>query len=153
MNAQDTQKLLDQIERSYDDTAILMIELSEEIKSLEVKFGAASKLVATKKIQLATIARMFDCTRAYVEHLMQVVQDQDGKILAIQMHAAQIDTGLPVSKIAQLAGIEGDELKKWQDLDKIDSIVRRAREALQKAGIMSTPPTHLEMFIFNLKGE
>lgn len=137
-------KYLEDIERRFDATGILMIELSEELKDLAVKFGPTSNLVQRRKDQLATISQLYDSTREYIDFLRGLNIDLMGEATAWVLMNAARDSGLPISKVVELCG--GDPTR-WSEVDKLDQLISDAQAAIRSAGVLPEAQTPLEFAI------
>jgi hypothetical protein len=120
-------KLLQETERAFDKSSVLILELTEEIKEVEIKFGSSSSITIKKKNQLDTVRHLHDKTLTYINYLRDINENMYSSLVFNELERFSISTSLPMSKLVELAG--GDP-GRWKKLDKLNFVIEEMRQAV-----------------------
>lgn len=106
------------IDKIFNETANVIIEMSTEVEELSKKYGESSKLVLKRSEQLAALIQFYDSCQTEINisrralHLARIVSDF--KDLAIMKY----ETGLSWKKVFKLNKIGNEEgAKSLDDFD------------------------------------
>lgn len=126
--ANETDKnLLGEVERAFDKSALMLNELLSEIVSVKEKYGSESSLFKKKNEQLNTLRDLHDKTLNYINTLREANSAMSTEFIGYELMRVQRETGIPISKIVQLAG--GDPAQ-WQRVDQLDAVVNKVKVKL-----------------------
>ncbi len=131
------------IEVVYNESALTINRITEEIVNLQEKFGTSSKIVETKKNQLAQIRRLYDKTLSYINYLRELNHSMYNEFMFIEMERHKKEMGLSYQ---QLAVLSGKNPKEWEKIDKLDRVI-----ASIKTKLKLEEPNEFERFINELK--
>jgi hypothetical protein len=138
-------KLFGEICSVYDRAALTLTDTANELLELEIKFGSGSSLVKKRKEQLQDLRRLYDGTLSYINYLRELNNNMYIEFWAKELFRHQRETGLPVSKIMDLAG-QGSE--QWKKIDELDDLINLVRE---KVGPAAEVNNEFEDFINALR--
>lgn len=125
----DTDKqLLAEITKVFDTSAQVLVDLNEEIVThIEPKFGTAGALTKKKREQLDTLRGLYDKSLNYINYLRDLNHKMYTEFMTTELLRYQKQTGLPISKIMELAGRDPG---KWREVDEWDAKIKRIKEML-----------------------
>lgn len=144
MNQNQKDKVLyTEIENVYNHSAMVINKMTEEIITLQEKFGTASKLVETKKEQLTQIRTLYDKTLAYINYVRELNYNMYNEFMFIEMERHKKEMGLSYQQLAVLSGRDPNEWKKVDEWDKVITSI--------KTKLKIEEPSEFERFINELK--
>lgn len=140
-------QLYQDVERSFDASAVTLNELAAEMLQIESKYGRESALLKKKTDQLKTLRDLSDKTLTYINYLRNLNDRMYQEVITRDLERHRRETGLSYAQIAELAGLTDPE--RWATLDKHEKILQEARA---KFGILDEEGS-LETFLQALRGK
>lgn len=109
------------LRRSFDNTVLLINELTAEAADLLIKFGERSKLYKQKRAQVETLTKMYKGTTDYIEHLIKVNTEVACARIGLEIMLTQNQHALSFRQAADLLGYKFSEafIKSQEEVDAI----------------------------------
>jgi hypothetical protein len=124
---EEDKRLLLEITKTFDASAMVISELAEEIVKLRSQYGERSKFVEVKKSQLAQVRQLYDQALNYINYLRTLNVNMAAEFHVQELVRYHKETGLPYSRIAELIG-DNDPL--WKQVDDWDAKIKRIKTNL-----------------------
>jgi hypothetical protein len=143
-NDQDKQ-FQEDITKIFDRSGAVLAEMQAELFEILNKYGTESKLLKRKTQQFEQVRELYDKSLTYINYLRQLNHSMYIEFMSEELVRHSRETGLPISKVAALAG---QDPTPWKAVDEWDERLQRIRTRLQ----IPEDRYDLERFIERLKG-
>lgn len=116
--------------KAFDDAAIAIKGIGEEVADLQHKYGVSSKLTIKKQEQYLALKSFYTTVHTYVEYMRELNYKMAVNMQGLEMMVMHHETGLPYEKIARVMQMNIDEQGKFKKLDDAEPLFRKIMDEI-----------------------